>query len=370
MSAHIYPVRNGFRAGAIQSRFAIEETICELTSRQRFLDACHCQSQDRPPVWLMRQAGRCLPEYRALKEKYSFVQIAQTPELAAEVTLQPVRRFDFDAAILFSDILVIPEALGQSYSFGEKGGVEMEFHLDSAKGIDRLDVSAVEERLQYAIKALSLARRGLGKKKAMLGFAGSPWTLANYMLEGGSTKEFTKAKALFYTDHKLFCRLMEKLSDAVALFLRMQIDAGVDAVQIFDSAAGGLAESTFEEASARWMRRIIASLDKQVPVIVFSRGANGSWDSLVRTGASVLSVDWTMNLHEVWGLLPNEIGLQGNLDPYLLTTRPSVVIAETARLLAEMRDCPGYIFNLGHGVPPAAKLENIEALVETVRNYK
>src|SRR5437667_5679984 len=175
-----------------------------LSQRERFLNACHCKPLDRPPIWLMRQAGRALPEYRALKETHSFLELVQTPELAAEVTLQPVRRFGMDAAILFSDILVVAEALGQRYRFGENGGIEMEFTLQSPKDIERLDPSAVPNHLHYVAKALRLVRDELGEKTALLGFAGAPWTLANFMLEGGSAKEFTRAKRLFYSDPALF----------------------------------------------------------------------------------------------------------------------------------------------------------------------
>src|SRR5438270_9609476 len=200
------------------------------TGRQRFLDACHCRVIDRPPVWLMRQAGRALPEYRALKQKYSFLELVQTPDLAAEVTLQPIRRFDFDAAILFSDILVIAEGLGQKYEFRDQGGIEMEFLIKSSADVDRLEVSAVTERLQYVAKALPLIKSALGGRTALLGFAGSPWTLANFMLQGGGVKEYTAAKALFYSDPQLFSTLMEKLTHAVSRFLQLQIDAGADAV--------------------------------------------------------------------------------------------------------------------------------------------
>ncbi len=340
-----------------------------LTARGRFLNACRCKLVDRPPVWLMRQAGRCLPEYRALKEKYSFTQIVQTPELAAEVTLQPIRRFGFDAAILFSDILVIPEALGQKYRFRDTGGVEMEFILDSASAIEKLEISALPERLAYVPQALALIKPALGET-ALIGFAGSPWTLANYMLEGGSAKVFTKAKQLFYSDRALFDQLLRKLTTAVTEFLQMQIDAGVDAIQIFDSSGGLLAANDFENASLKWIAQIVHSLGAQVPVIVFSKGAHGSRDALVRTGAQILGVDWTMNLRQFRCALPQNMGVQGNLDPFLLTTTPAMVAKETDRLLHEMRGAVGHIFNLGHGVPPTAKLENIEALVTTVQNFK
>lgn len=341
----------------------------KLINRKRFIDACNCKPVDRPPVWLMRQAGRCLPEYRTLKEKYTFLQLVQTPELATEVTLQPIRRFDFDAAILFSDILVISEALGQTYRFRDSGGIEMDFKINSAADIDRLDVTAVEERLQYVAKALPMIKRELNGKTALIGFAGSPWTLANFMLEGGSAKEFTKAKALFYSDPKLFFRLMEKLTAAVTKFFQMQIDSGVDTLQIFDTAGGILAESAFEAASAQWMRKIVSVLNRQVPVTVFSKGAQ-NWDALLQTGAQVFGVDWTFNLLETHNGFPINVGIQGNLDPFVLNTSPEIVATEATRILEQMRGRNGFIFNLGHGVPPTAKLENIEALVHTVKNFK
>ncbi len=337
--------------------------------RQRFLDAAHCKPTARPPVWLMRQAGRALPEYRALKQKYTFLQLVQTPELASEVTLQPMRRFDFDAAIIFSDILVVAEGLGQGYQFRDEGGIEMDFLLKSAADVDRLNVAALPERLNYVGQALRLTKAAVGDK-ALLGFAGSPWTLANFMLEGGGVKEYTKAKALFYSDRPLFFKLIEKLSLAIANFLHLQIDAGADAVQIFDSLGGVLSDADFEAASARWMKQIITSLQNRVPVIVFSKGTHGNWNSLVDTGAQILGVDWTINLAETRARLPEHVGVQGNLDPFLLATTPEVVAQETRRILHEMKGRPGHIFNLGHGVPPNAKLENIESLVNTVKDFK
>ncbi len=341
-----------------------------MTNRQRFLSACCCRAVDHPPVWLMRQAGRALPEYRALKEKHSFLELVQTPELAAEVTLQPIRRFDFDAAILFSDILVVAEGLGQRYQFHDRGGIEMAFLLKSAADIARLEVAAVTERLQYVAKALALIKSALGDRTALIGFAGSPWTLANFMIEGGGVKDYTKAKALFYSDPPLFAQLLEKLTQAVTDFLQLQIDAGADAVQLFDSLGGVLSDGDFARASARWIKQIIASLSGRVPVIVFSKGTHGNWNDLVDTGAQVLGVDWNVRLAEVGARLPARVGVQGNLDPFLLCTTPEAVAAETGRILREMRGRPGHIFNLGHGVPPGARLENISSLVTAVRGSK
>jgi uroporphyrinogen decarboxylase len=319
----------------------------------------------------MRQAGRALPEYRKLKEQYTFLQLVQTPELAAEVTLQPVRRFGFDAAILFSDILVIPEAMGQPYRFRETGGIEMDFKIRSAADIEKLSVEHVTERLSYVDKTLRLLRKELGEQTALIGFSGSPWTLATFMMEGGSAKKFTKAKALFDSDKKVFSELMEKLTVAVTAYLQMQIAAGADALQIFDSHGGHLPAADFQEASGHWMRGIIANLRAQVPVTVFSLGTHDNWNDLAATGANVLGIDWQFSLTEARKFLPKDIGIQGNLNPALLTdAAPEKVAAETNRLLVEMRGRSGYIFNLGHGVPPTAKLENIAALVETVRNFK
>lgn len=337
--------------------------------RQRFLDAANCKPVDRPPIWLMRQAGRALPEYRELKQKYNFVQLVQNPPLATEVTLQPIRRFGFDAAIIFSDILVVAEGLGQGYQFRDEGGIEMDFLLKTGADVDRLDIGALPERLDYVAQALRLTKAHLGDR-ALLGFAGSPWTLANFMLEGGGVKEYSKAKAMYYIDRSLFDKLLEKLSQAVSNFLHLQIDAGADAVQIFDSLGGVLSEADFEAASARWMKQIVTSLQNRVPVIVFSKGTHGNWKTLVDTGAQILGVDWTVNLAEVRSQLPEKVGVQGNLDPFLLTTTPEKVAHATQRILQEMNGRPGHIFNLGHGVPPTAKIENIESLVNAVRSFK
>jgi uroporphyrinogen decarboxylase len=336
-------------------------------NRQRCLEAFFCRPVDFPPVWLMRQAGRALPEYRALKKKYSFLELVQTPDLATEVTLQPIRRFDFDAAILFSDILVIAEGLGQPYEFRDEGGIQMEFLLQSAADVDRLQPNAINERLDYVGKALGLIKSALNGRTALLGFAGSPWTLANFMIEGGGVRDYSKAKALLYSDPELFNRLLDTLTRAITSFLQLQIDSGADAVQIFDSLGGLLSDSDFVPGSGRWLKQIVAGLKGRVPVIVFAKGAHANWDNLVGTGAQVLGIDPHIRLAEVAARLPSQVAVQGNLDPFLLTTSPAIVAAETRRILREMAGRRGHVFNLGHGVPPSAKLENIESLVATVR---
>lgn len=327
----------------------------------------------------MRQAGRALPEYRKLKERYTFVELVQNPELAVEVTLQPIRRFGFDAAILFSDILVIPEAMGQAYHFRETGGVEMDFAVRSMADVERLSVEHVCERLSYVEQALKLLRSELGDDTALIGFSGSPWTLATFMMEGGSAKDSRRTLDLFQSDRKTFYALIEKLTAAIIVYLKMQADCGVDALQIFDSHGGILPASDFNEASGRWMKEIVSELrtpvsecrtDGDVPVIVFSLGTHDNWPDLINTGANVLGVDWHSSLAEVRKVVPEGIGLQGNLPPALLSdAAPAQVISETRRVLEEMRGRPGHIFNLGHGTPPTTKLENLAALVETVRGF-
>jgi uroporphyrinogen decarboxylase len=336
-------------------------------ARERFLRACRRESVDRPPIWMMRQAGRSLPEYRKLKEKHTFLELAQTPELAAEVTLQPIRRFQFDAAIIFSDILVVPEAMGLPYRFRETGGVEMEFPIRSEADIRKLSDSAIEEKLHYVADAVRLVKRGLKGQTALLGFAGSPWTLANYMLDGGSAREHTRALALFRENRPLFELLCEKLTSAVINFLRLQIRAGADAVQIFDSLGGILPEDQFRDASAVWMREIVAALAQEVPVIVFSKSSR-DWRSLASIGADVVSVDYGTTLTEARRRLGGGFALQGNLDPtFVVNDTPEVIRGKVNALLEEMREEKGYIFNLGHGLLPSSRLENVQAIVEAVR---
>lgn len=341
-----------------------------LNARQRFVRAAGCQVVDRPPVWLMRQAGRALPEYRKLKEKFTFVQLVQNPELAAEVTLQPVRRFGFDAAILFSDILVIPEAMGQTYAFKETGGVVMDFAVTTRADIEKLVVGPVVEKLAYVNRALRILRSDLGTNTALIGFSGSPWTLATFMMEGASVPKYSRALQLFRNDKKTYYALAEKLTAAITDYLKMQIAAGVDALQIFDSHGGHLAPAEFQEASGRWIKDIIGGLGGKVPVIVFSLGTHGNWNDLIATGANVMGIDWQTSMATAREVVPANVALQGNLSPALLADAvPDVVATETRQILETMRGRPGHIFNLGHGLTPAARLENIVTLVETVKQF-
>jgi uroporphyrinogen decarboxylase len=342
-----------------------------MTSRERFLAACACTPLERPPLWVMRQAGRYLPEYRALKAQHGFLTLVKTPELAAEVTLQPLRRFALDAAILFSDILVIPEALGQGYTFRDEGGIAMAYRLEDRTQIERLaPADAVPERLAYVGDALRLLKRELAGQRALLGFGGSPWTLATYMVEGGSSENFTQVKQLFYTDRPTFDLLLGKLTAALISYFKMQIAAGADALQIFDSWGGAVAGGDYEAASLRWIREVIAGLPEGFPIILFGKGTGAHLVDQAFTGARVLSIDAAQELAVVRRHLPDNVAVQGNLDPVILNTTPAITRREAVRLLESVRGSAGHIFNLGHGILPQARLECMEALVEAVTTWK
>jgi len=343
-----------------------------MTSRERFLAALSCAALDRPPIWVMRQAGRYLPEYRALKAQSSFLEMVKTPALAAEVTLQPLRRFPgLDAAILFSDILVIPEALGQPYAFRDTGGIEMAYRLDTLSQIESLSsAETAVARLGYVGDTLAVLKKNLGDSKTLLGFGGSPWTLATYMVEGGSSDDFERIKLLFYTDRVMFDALLEKLTSTLIAYFKMQIAAGADAIQIFDSWGGIIAGPDYEAASLKWIRRIVAALPADFPIILYAKGTAPHLTDQAFSGVRAVSVDWTNDLAIVRRTLPANVAVQGNLDPVLMQTTPAIVTRETTRLLESMRGTTGHIFNLGHGITPQAKIECMQALVDTVTTWK
>ncbi len=319
---------------------------------------------------MMRQAGRSLPEYRELKATRKFTELVQNPETAAEVTLQPIRRFGYDAAVIFSDILVIAEAMGQKYELLEQGGVKMDFELNSKANVDRLDPSNVLDHIGYTPEAIKLTRKELGDERAIIGFAGSPWTLASFMIEGGSSRENTRSRAMLYNEPKLFYTLLEKITEATIAYLRAQIEAGADVIQIFDSQGGTLAPNKFWDISGLWMQQIVDAIGGEVPTIVFARNVHHNWDEVVQTGTNALGIDWSIRLADACKNIPGTVAVQGNLDPALLLAKPEAAAAETRRILEEMRGRNGFIFNLGHGVPPEADLAAIEAVAQTVQNFE
>lgn len=339
----------------------------------RLLRALRRQPVDRTPVWIMRQAGRYLPEYRASRERAgSFMALCQTPELACEVTLQPLARFPLDAAILFSDILTIPDAMGLGLSFVEGEGPRFARPLRSAADIEALAVPDPAVELRYVIDAVALIRRELAGKVPLIGFAGSPWTLACYMIEGGGGTDFRRAKALLAEQPALMHRLLDVLTRAIIDYLAAQRAAGAQALQVFDSWGGVLAPHHFREFSLRYLERIAAALGQgdapdRVPLILFAKGANGSHlAALADTGADALGLDWTQGLAEARALTGDRVALQGNLDPALLYAEPAAIEREAAAVLADYGRGPGHVFNLGHGITPQVRPEHLGALVDAV----
>ncbi|RMH54500.1 MAG: uroporphyrinogen decarboxylase [Candidatus Hydrogenedentota bacterium] len=338
-----------------------------LSFRERFLSACARRPVDRLPVWMMRQAGRCLPEYNRMRERFSFLEMVRNPELAEEVTLQPIRRFGFDAAILFSDILVVSEALGQSYEYCERRGIRMAFPIRSGRDVGRLSEGGFSKRTAYVRQALRGVRKALGNQRALLGFAGSPWTLAAFMISGGSRIEKPRILHFVKNQGEVFENLMEILTRAVTVHLKSQLEAGADAVQIFDSLAGLCPRGRYQDLSGRWIGRIVRRLPRRKPVIVFVRGYREGMRCLGGWKTAVIGVDHTRSLFRTARALPRT-ALQGNLDPAVLLCEPEAVRMKTRRIARYGELRPGFIFNLGHGVPPNASLENIAAVVETVRS--
>lgn len=340
-----------------------------LNGRERFIAAMHQQKHGRPPVWLMRQAGRYLPEYRALKEKYDFLTLVKTPELATEITLQPLKRFPLDAAIIFSDILVIPEAMGQGYYFREQGGIAMQSRLQSMKDVENLTSEAILEKLNYVFEALKLTKNALGNETALLGFSGSPWTLACYMIEGGSSNDFQKVKQFVRELPKAFELLMQKLTTAISTYINTQIASGVDCVQIFDSWASLCEGNEYYDLSLKWIEEIIHRVDGETPIILYAKGMHDTLGDQVKTGAKALSIDWSISLAEVSQRIGNQSAIQGNLDPIILTTNEACVKKEVRSILEMSKNFDGYIFNLGHGMLPQAKIECVETLFQTIQDF-
>ncbi len=340
-----------------------------MTGRQRILDALACKPLDRPPLWIMRQAGRYLPEYRALKEKYSFLEMVREPTLAQEVTLQPLARFPLDAAIVFSDILVVPEAMGQGYGFHDKGGIRMDFAIETAQDVDNLEVDGAADRLDYVAKTLALLRKSLGGEKALLGFCGSPWTLACYAIDGGSSKGFPRALAFAKEQPRAFNLLMEKFTSVLVQYLRRQAESGADAIQIFDTWGSLCPDGDSEAWSLRWIRELTSSLKEEVPLILYAKNSANKLQELVSCGTTCLALDHSIDLAEAKKGLGSKVSVQGNLDPELLETDPASVQVAAKDLMTRMSPYEGHVLNLGHGIRPTAKIDCVEALTKTVSEH-
>ena len=338
----------------------------------RFLRALLREPVDATPVWIMRQAGRYLPEYRATRAKAgSFMSLCQNPELACEVTLQPLERFPLDAAILFSDILTIPDAMGLGLSFAEGEGPQFAHPVRTAADVAKIGVPDPEGELKYVMDAVRTIRRELNGRVPLIGFSGSPWTLATYMVEGRGSKEFANVKGMMYSEPALMHQLLEKVADSVTSYLNAQIAAGAQAVQIFDTWGGALTPRDYQEFSLRYMARIVEGLTREsegrrVPVILFTKGGGGWLNEMADAGADALGLDWTVNIGEVRAQVGDRVALQGNMDPCLLYSNPERVRQEVATILESFGNGSGHVFNLGHGVHPKIDPENVAALVDAV----
>lgn len=332
-----------------------------------FIRACKGQPTERTPLWIMRQAGRYLPEYRAVREKYDFLTTCKTPELAAEVTVQPIDIIGTDAAILFSDILVIPEAMGMHLELIESKGPVFDSPVRDASAIDALETSGVVERLNYVLEAVKVTKERLAGRVPLIGFSGSPWTLATYMIEGKGSKNFDIVKTFVYQHPQLAHKLLRMLAETVVEYLNAKIRAGCDAVQIFDTWAGILSPSDFEEFSLKYIRYICDNLETNgAPVIVFAKGVS-SYKALSELKCDVLGVDWVRELGDVRREIGGAKALQGNMDPTVLFAPKEKIRLETERVLRSYGDGPGHVFNLGHGILPKTPVENVKYFVECVK---
>lgn len=341
----------------------------------RFLRALLREDVDVTPIWMMRQAGRYLPEYRATrKQAGDFMTLCQTPQLACEVTLQPLRRYAFDAAILFSDILTIPDAMGQGLYFSEGEGPKFKKVIRAASDVEQLPDVDIASELSYVTDAVSLIRKELNGSIPLIGFSGSPWTLATYMIEGGGSKDFRIAKQFMYDNPEAMHQLLQKLASAVTDYLNAQIRAGAQAVQIFDTWGGILTPSRYQEFSLSYMSKIIDGLHtenegRKVPVIVFTKNG-GQWlEVIADSGCHAVGLDWTTDIGTARNRIGDRVALQGNMDPSMLYASADAIRKEVAAILKSFGKGNGHVFNLGHGITPEVNPENVAVFVEAVHEF-
>ncbi|HHT7857133.1 uroporphyrinogen decarboxylase [Pasteurella multocida] len=341
----------------------------------RYLKALLREPVDMTPVWMMRQAGRYLPEYRATRAVAGdFMSLCRNAELACEVTLQPLRRYPLDAAILFSDILTIPDAMGLGLSFGMGEGPKFAHPIETQRAVQNLPIPDPEGELQYVMNAVRTIRRELKGEVPLIGFSGSPWTLATYMVEGGSSKAFTKIKKMLYADPQLLHQLLDKLADAVILYLNAQIKAGAQSVMIFDTWGGVLGHREYLDFSLHYMHKIVAGLireneGRKVPVTLFTKGG-GMWlEAMAETGCDALGVDWTVNLAQAKARVGHKVALQGNMDPSVLYASPTRIEQEVRSILADFGEGSGHVFNLGHGIHQDVPEQSPAVFVNAIHQF-
>lgn len=332
----------------------------------RLLNALKYRNNGRPPIWIMRQAGRYMPEYRAIRSKHSFIEMCHTPALVAEITQLPLQVFGMDAAILFSDILVIAEALGVGLRFEDGVGPVIERPMRSCADVENLPKPFIPDALKYVSDSIKLLTPQLNVP--LLGFCGAPFTVASYMIEGGSSKDMKKTKQWMLRNSASFHLLLTKIADCTAEYLKMQADAGVHAIQIFDSWAHVLGHAQFREFSLAYLKKLMDAIrEKNIPIILYCRGSSVFARQLAELKPAAISLDWNADIAKIRAEIPPPIGLQGNLDPDILYANPQNIRQEVKAMLSAMHGQPGYIFNLGHGIHPDTPTEAVKIMVETVK---
>jgi len=340
----------------------------EQLQNDLFLRACRRQQVERTPIWIMRQAGRYLPEYRAVRANHDFLTMCKTPELAAEVTIQPVDLIGVDAAIIFSDILVIPEAMGMHLQMHDGRGPVFNHPIRNEKDAETLKQITAQEDLKYVLDAISLTKKELNGRVPLIGFSGAPWTLLTYMVEGHGSKVFSNVKKLIYNNPVLAHKILSKLTDAVADYLSAQIEAGANAVQIFDTWAGMLSPRDYLVFALKYVNQVILKLNrKNEPVIYFPKGVHYRMRTTADCGADVIGVDWTIDMAKARDKIGGKVAIQGNLDPTVLYAEPNFIKREAKKVLQSFGEGNGHIFNLGHGILPDIKPEHAKALVDFVK---
>lgn len=334
-----------------------------------FIRAALSQATERPPVWMMRQAGRFMPEYWEIKNKYSFLEMCKTPEVAADVTMLPVDLLGIDAAILFSDILVTGEAMGGDLSFEQGVGPRFSNPVRSQADVDNLQVDCLD-KLQYVADAIKVIQERLAGRIPLIGFAGAPFTILSYLVEGGSSKDFKKTKLLLNNQPELAHQLLQKIADVTVQYLNMQVDAGVNALQLFDSWALALSWNDYQEFSHRYNAYILANIKRTVPVISFCKGASVFAPIMAEAKPDVISVDWNADLKNIKQALPQGIAVQGNLDPFILYADKPVIRKKILELFERMRGEEGFIFNLGHGIMPDMPFDHVKYAIEVIKEFR
>ncbi|MEJ2111313.1 MAG: uroporphyrinogen decarboxylase [Acidobacteriota bacterium] len=336
----------------------------------RFLKACRKEATDCTPVWFMRQAGRYMKEYQAIREKYSLIEMFKNPDLVTEITLQPVKAFPIDAAIIFADILLPLEGMGVGFEFPPEGGVRINNPVRSDRDVVKLQVPEPEENLGYVLKSLRMVRSEIEGVVPLIGFAGAPFTLASYAIEGGSSSNYLMAKDFMYRQPDSWHLLMKKLSETILEFLKAQVRAGAQVVQIFDSWIGCLSPSDYRQYVFPYMRDLFSALKKEAgPSIHFGTGTAGLLQLMAEAGGDVVGVDWRISLDRAWSLIGTDKGVQGNLDPAVLQAPVEFIKEKAAEIMTEADERPGHIFNVGHGILPGTPEDSVKALAEYVHEY-